>query len=470
MKKVKSILALLLALLLAMGSTVCAFAADASEESEENGTIATADVLALGTAVKGSIGAATAEGVEDVDFFKLTTTTIGIVSVELAHNVVSGASSNYFKITVLDAENNELATFKSKGTDATVSNSFSAAPGTYYVKVESDTVHDATLGYTVTAKLNTAALVEKEDNGKVESATDMTVSVSGANKLYYGTITEGDVDYFKVTFTSPVLASIGVYNTFAEKGNYKATLIKVVDGATGGIVKKEIAAIEIKDSEIQANSASIGVSGGTYYLKIEGVDGATGGYQARVFAGGTSVNIEYEYNNEYSLANLVNLDKAFTANLFDAADEDCFKFTAGANNGGYKLTVASYDKAKEAVSGKWKLTMVNQQGNEVTVAYNTADSTKLVAETGALEAGTYYVKVSAGTVFTNETYSITVSALEKKAEETKPSLIDRIKALDWSKFLENFTSWLPSVNIWGLVSDLFKSISRFVTEFLFANT
>lgn len=470
MKKVKSILALLLALLLAMGSTVCASAATAAEESEENGTIATADALALGTAMKGSIGVTTAEGEEDVDFFKLTTTSIGIVTVEFAHNVVTGASSNYFKIAVVDAENNELAAFKSKGTDATVSGSFSAAPGTYYVKVESDTVHDATLGYTVTAKLNTSALVEKEDNGKVENATDMTVSVNGANKLYYGTITEGDVDYFKVTFTSPVLASIGIYNTFAEKGNYKATLIKVVDGATGGFDEKHIAAIEIKNTEIQANSTSIGVSGGTYYLRIEGVDGSTGGYQARVFGGGSNVNIEYEYNNEYSLANLVNLDKIFTANLFDAADEDCFKFTAAANNNGYKLTVASYDKAKEAVSGKWKLTMVNQQGKEITVAYNTADSTKLVAETAALEAGTYYVKVSAGTVFTNETYSISVSAAEKKAEETKPSLIDRIKALDWSTFFENFTSWLPSVNMWGMVSDIYKSVAKFVTEFLFANT
>lgn len=470
MKKVKSILALLLALLLAMGSTVCAFATAATEESEENGTIATADVIALGTAVKGSIGAATADGEEDVDWFKLATTSIGIVTVELAHDVVTGASAAYFKITVKDAEGADIASFKSKGTDATASTSFSAAPGTYYVVVESDTVHNANLGYSVTAKLNTAANVEKEDNGMVENATDMVISTSGANKLYYGTITEGDVDYFKVTFTSPVLASIGVYNTFAEKGNYKATLIKVVDGATGGIVEKNIASIQIKDSEVQANSASIGVSGGTYYLKVEGVEGSTGGYQVRVFAGGSNVNIEYEYNNEYSLANLVNLDKIFTANLFDAADEDCFKFTAAANNGGYKLTVASYDKAKEAVSGKWKLTMVNQQGNEVTVAYNTADSTKLVAETGALEAGTYYVKVSAGTAFTNETYSISVSALEKKTEESKPNLIDRIKALDWSKFLENFTSWLPSVNIMGLVSDLFKSISKFVTEFLFANT
>lgn len=470
MKKVKSILALLLALLVVMGSSVCASAATSAEESEENGTIETANALSLDTAVMGTIAATTAEGEKDVDIFELTTSSIGIVTVEFAHNVVTGASSSYFKITVIDAEENELTAFKSKGTDASVSNSFSAAPGTYYIVVESDVVHDATLGYTVKATINTAALVEKEDNGSVETATDMTVSASGANKLYYGTVTENDVDYFKVTFTSPVLASIGVYNTFAEKGSYKATLIKVVDGATGGIVEKEIAAIEIKDSEVQANSASIGVSGGTYYLKIEGVNGSIGGYQARVFAGTSSVNIEYEYNNEYALANLVNLDKMFTASLFDAADEDCFKFTTGADNGGYKLTVASYDKANEAVSGKWKLTMVDQQGKEVTFAYDTADSKKLVAETAALEAGTYYVKVSAGTVFTNETYSFTVSAIEKEAEEPQASLIDRIKALDWSTFFENFTSWLPSVNIGGLVSDLFQSISKFVTEFLFANT
>ncbi len=469
MKKANKILALLLALLLAMGSTVCAFAAEA-EESADNSTIAAADALAFGTGVKGSISATTAEGVKDVDYFKLTSTQIGLITVSFAHNVVTGADSSYFNITVMNADEAEIAAFKSKGSDATVSTTFSAAPGTYYVKVESDIVHDATLGYTLTATINTAALVEKEENNKVENATEMALSVSGTNKLYYGTITEGDVDYFKVTFASPALASIGVYNTFAEKGDYKATLIKVVDGANGAYEEKAIAGIEIAKNAVQANSASIGVNGGTYYLKIEGVNGATGGYQARVFSGGSNVNIEYEYNNEFSQANLISVGKSLTANLFDADDVDCFKFVAGANNNGYELTVSSYDNAKEAVNGKWEISMVSQQGKEITLALDTADKTKLVATTGALEAGTYYVAVSADFDFTDETYSIGVKASEKKAEESKPSLIDRIKALDWSTFFENFTSWLPSVNIWGLVSDLFQSISKFVTEFLFANT
>lgn len=469
MKKANKILALLLALLLAMGSTVCAFAADAAEESEDNSTMASADALALGTSVNGTISAATAD-VMDEDWFKLTSTEIGIITVTLAHNVVTGADSSYFNIAVKDADGADIAAFKSKGTDASVSSSFSAAPGTYYVVVESGNVHDATLGYTVSAKINTAALVEKEDNGNIEKATDMALSVSGANKLYYGTITAGDVDYYKVTFASPALASIGVYNTFAGKGDYKATLIKVVDGANGAYEEKAIAGIEISSSDVQSNSSSIGVNGGTYYLKIEGIDGATGGYQARVFSGGSAVNIEYEYNNEFSQANLVSLGKTLTANLFDADDRDCFKFTAGANNNGYQFTVASYDKAKEAVSGKWEIEMVNQQGKEVALTFDTSDSTKLVAVTETLDAGTYYVAVSAGSDFTDETYSVILKAAEKKEEEKELSLIDRIKALDWSTFFENFTSWLPSVNIKGMISDIYQSIAKFVTEFLFANT
>lgn len=469
MKKAKTLLALLLALLLAMGSTVCAFAADAAEESEDNSTMATANALALGTAINGTISATTAD-VEDVDWFKLASTEIGIITVTLAHNVVTGADSSYFNIAVKNADGEDIASFKSKGTDASVSNSFSAAPGTYYVVVESGNVHDATLGYSVTATINTAALVEEEDNGKIESATEMALSVSGSNKLYYGTITAGDVDYYKVTFASPALASIGIYNTFAEKGDYKATLIKVVDGANGAYEEKSIAGIEISSSDVQSNSASIGVNGGTYYLKIEGVNGATGGYQVRVFSGGSIVNIEYEYNNEYSQANLVSLDKALTANLFDADDVDCFKFTAGANNNGYQFTVASYDNAKEEVDGKWEIAMVNQQGKEVTLTFDTSDKTKLVAVTETLDAGTYYVAVSGGSDFTDETYTVQLKAVEQKDEEKEPSLIDRIKALDWSTFFENFTSWLPSVNIGGIISDLYQSIAKFVTEFLFANT
>lgn len=468
MKKAKTILALLLALLLAMGSTVCAFAADAAEESEDNSTMATANTLAFGTAVNGTISSTTAD-VMDVDWYKLTSTEIGIITVTLAHNVVTGADSSYFSVAVKNADGEELASFKSKGTDASVSASFSAAPATYYVVVESGNVHDATLGYSVTATINTAALVEEEDNGKIENATEMALSVSGSNKLYYGTITAGDVDYYKVTFASPALASIGIYNTFAEKGDYKATLIKVVDGANGVYEEKSIAGISISSSEVQSNSASIGVNGGTYYLKIEGVNGSTGGYRVRVFSGGSNVNIEYEYNNEYSQANLVSLTKSLTANLFDADDVDCFKFTAGASNNGYQFIVASYEDAKAAVDGKWEIDMVDQQGKEVKLTFDTSDSTKLVAVTEALDAGTYYVAVSAGSDFTDETYSVALKAVEEEDDDDELSLIDRIKALDWSTFFSNFTSWLPSVNIKGMISDIFQSIAKFVTEFLFAN-
>lgn len=468
MKKAKTILALLLALLLAMGSTVCAFAADAAEESADNSTLATADSLAFGTSINGSISAAT-EGVADVDWFKLTSTETGLITVAFAHNVVTGADAAYFSITVTDADESVIANFKSKGTDASVSKSFSAAPGTYYIKVESGTVHDTTLGYTVSATISTTALVEKEANDTVDNATAMTLSVSGNNKLYYGTVTADDVDYYKVTLSAPSLVSIGVYNTFAENGNYKASLIKVVDGANGGYDEKVIASVTISKDETQSNSSSIGVNGGTYYLKIEGVDGATGGYQTRVFSGGSTVNIEYEYNNEYSQANVVAIGKKVTANLFDENDVDCFKFTAGASNKGYQFIITSYDNVNENIDGKWEIVMVNQQGKEVAITLDKSDKTKLVAVTETLEAGAYYVAVSADSDFTDETYSVELKAAEEKKEEEKLSLIDRIKALDWSTFFENFTSWLPSINLGGLISDLFQSIAKFVTEFLFAN-
>lgn len=465
MKKAKSILALLLALLVAMGGTVCAFAAEAAEEAEANGTAAQANAFDFDTAINGVIGSA-----DDVDYFTFTTEANGLVTVALDHAVVTGADSTYFAVTVEDADNNAITSFNSKGSEAGASRSFSAAPGKYYVKVVSGMITDTTLGYTVSVKNNISAFIEKEPNDVFDNATEMQLSASGNNKLYYGTMSKNDVDYYSVNFGGPSAVSFGIYNTAEETGNYVATLIKVVDGANGASEEKAIASITIGKNTVQANSSNVYVNGGKYYLKVEGVDSAVGGYQVRVFNIGSISDAEFEYNNEFKYSNLVSIGKAVRASLFDASDVDCYRFTTGANNG-YEITVASYADAKKNVAGQWKIEMQNQSGNIVEVEVDDSDKTKLVVKTDKLDAGTYYLAVKADTAFSNEVYTLTVSAKAVEGDgDDDLNFFEKIQAIDWSTLLENFTSWLPSVDVMGIVRDLYQSIAKFVTEFLFANT
>lgn len=472
MKKIKSLLALILAMLIAFGGTVCAFAAD-PEEAEENGSFATANTLAPDTSIKGNIADA-----DDEDFYAITLKDSGLVTVTLAHDVKTDAdaAASYFEVTVYDSEENILDTFKSTGADASASIDFSVIPGVYYVKVDWDRVLDDTLEYVLSAEIDKSALFEKEPNNTASQATELTLSKKGDTKLYYGAITESDVDYYLVTFAKPSLAFFGIYNTAAKAGSYKATLVKVVDGLDGKTTEKVVGSIAIDDGETVKESPLFGVNGGTYYLKVEGISASTGGYQVRVYAGDSNSTDEYEYNNEVKYANVINANKSITGNIFDSSDVDIFKFTASANHS-YEITVADYDGKKDVVNGQWFVEIVNENGNNVAEKATVLNSEKTVISIDSLAAGTYYIKVTAGNVCTGETYK--VSLAEKKAvaddseeddgKTTVDEFISDIKGIDWSGFWKNFEGWFEYINVMGIVKDLMSSVMHFITTFIFAN-
>lgn len=474
MKKAKSLLALILAMLIAFGGTVFAFAAEDPAESEENNTIATADVLGIGTSIKGKIADA-----DDVDYYAITAENSGLITVSLAHDVKSNAdaTASYFEVIVYDAEEAQIDSFKSTGADAKVSVDFSVIPGVYYVLVKWDRVLDDTLEYVLSAKINQSALFETEPNDLVSQATALTLSKKGDNKLYYGAISAGDTDYYSVSFSKPSLALFGIYNTASKTGSYKASLIKVVDGVDGNPLEKVVGTIIIENGETVKDSPLFGVNGGTYYLKVEGIGSSTGGYQVRVYAGDSNTNDEFEYNNEEKYANLVAQGKDVTANIFDKTDVDFFKFNVSNTNGGYSITVSDYDGKKDVTNGQWSVEVFDGNGNIIKEKVTVLNSEKYVIETDALANGTYYIKVTAGNNFTGETYKVSIT--EKKASASTDDkddgvtsfdeFIDSIKSIDWSGFWKNFEGWLEYVNVIGIISDLMKSVADFITTFIFAN-
>ncbi len=474
MKKAKSLLALILAMLIAFGGTVCAFAAEEPVETEENNSFATADALGVGTSIKGKIA-----DENDDDYYAVTVENSGLITVTLAHDVKTNAdaTASYFEVIVYDEAKAQIDSFKSTGADATVSVDFSVIPGVYYVLVKWDRVLDDTLEYVLSAKINKSALFETEPNDMISQATALTLSKKGDNKLYYGAISAGDTDYYAVTFSKPSLAMFGIYNTASKAGSYEASLVKVVDGIDGNPVEKTVGTITITEGETVKDSPLFGVNGGTYYLKVKGVGSSTGGYQVRVYAGDSNTNDEFEYNNEEKYANLITQSKDITANIFDATDVDFFKFNVSNANGGYSITVADYDGKKDVANGQWSVEVFDSNNKVIKEKVTVLNSEKYVIETAALENGTYYIKVTAGNNFTGETYKVSIA--EKKASANTgdkddgitsfDEFINSIKAIDWSGFWKNFEGWLEYVNVIGIISDLMKSVADFITTFVFAN-
>ncbi len=476
MKKAKSLLSLVLALLIALGGTFCAFAAEDLAESEDNGTIATADAFGVGASIKGKIDEA-----GDEDYYSFTSTQTGLVTITLKHNAKSGADpvATYFEVSVMTEDGSEIDSFVSTGAQETVSIEFSVIPGVYYAKVEGGSVLDTTLEYTLTTKINTNALFEKEPNDISSQATVMQLSKLNDTKLYYGAVNEDDVDYYAVTFSKPCLSFFGIYNTASKSGNFKASFVKVVDGLNGAPAEKVIGTIEINDGQTVVDSPLFGVNGGTYYLKVESVGNSTGGYQVRVFEGASNSTDEFEYNNEEKYANRIAVGKSMTANIFDTTDTDMFVFDAPKGNNGYKITFVDYDGKKAVTNGQWILEVVDENGDVVEDKLTVTNAEKVVAETAPLDAGTYYIKVVSGNIFTGETYKVTLEqkpASEEPVEEpgadgkiTIDEFFKNIFSIDWSGFWNNFKGWLEYVNVLGIGVDLMKSVIDFITTFLFAN-
>ena len=482
MKKAKSLLALILATLIAFGSFVCAWAVEDPSESEENGTTATADVFGIGSAIKAKLSDTT-----DIDYFAFTAADSGLVTVTLKHDKKTGVDPNatYFTVTVFDSTGlNEIDSFKSKGADDSKSIDFSVTPGSYYVLVEGGSVLDTTLEYVLSATINKTALFEKEPNNIASQATELKASKKGDAKNYYGAITADDgrdVDYYEVKFTKETLVSFGIYNTASKTGNYKASFVKIVDGEYGKPLEKVAGSITINDGETLKDSPNFGVDKGTYYLKVEGIGDSTGGYQVRVFDfdSNSSVALEHEFNNEARYAQEIKAGNTVTANIFDESDIDIFVLEVPQSNYGYEITLADNNTTREVTNGQWTLEITDENGHVVEDKVNVLNSEPVTAETAVLEKGLYYINVTAGNVFTGETYKVTVKAKTAPVDDGEDDkdddgitsiseFFEQIKNIDWSNFMKNFEGWFEYINVIGIVTDIIPGIVKMLSDLVFS--
>ena len=468
MKKAKSVLSIVMAMLVVMS---CMFAASAAEvtEKEDNGTAATAVSFEIKDTVKGALSK-----IDDVDYYSFKVEKAGLVTVSVAHNAIAGAdpTSTVLTVEILDANGNKITQFTSKATDTkSSSDAFGASAETYYVEITAGNIFDNALGYNyeLTASLDSAALSETEDNNTAAKANAMQLSASGSPKVYTGYISENDVDYYSITVPGPGIVYFYIYNGSAVRGNYSATLLSYVD--KGEAVEKALGTITVNENEASKMSPGVGVNAGTYLIKIAGNGGSTGTYQTRAFYF-TNDKSEMEYNNDNGSANFVNIGGTILASVFDKGDIDCFKFTVPANNYGYEITLKSQDTANE---GKWQIVSIANQDGLATdkdgkvIADNVVATEKEEAKisTGTLAAGTYYIKVKAGNVVNNGIYELSIKAKDKPEEDEKDkNLWEKIQDLDWQGFWDNFSDWIGKIDFISIIKSISSSFIRVITALI----
>ena len=478
MKKAKKILALLLALLVVMGCSMTAFAATEFTEEEINDTYNTANPMGIASKIKAVLDTA-----DDVDYFSFEVSSPCLITVNIEHAAITGGVSTYFTVDIINANGEDILTFRSKGETAKESSApFAAEKGVYYAAVSMGQSHSATLEYTLSATIDTAANAEKEPNDVASKATAMTLSTTSSKKSYYGTIAnvdnpstpeiEVDVDYYSIDIPAAGAIYFYLYNGTSNAGNYKATLYAYLDGVNAQPVAKSLGSINITANEASVISPSVGVNAGNYLLKVEGVNGDVGGYQARVFYL-TDDSSEYEYNNTKDLANPIKATgSVYFGSTFDKNDVDYYRFTLNSSNGGVKVKLA-VNPSYKSEEGQWTISLIAP--NKTVIKKYDATNTKAAEfETDQLEYGTYYILVEAGNVASSGLYELSVT---EKAAPSAPaddgddddSFIDQIMALPWGDFIGNFVEWLPNVNVFGMLTSLFGSIFDVFTN-LWANS
>ncbi len=449
MKKVKSFLAVLMALIMSMSFASMAFAADVAETDAANGVASGADAFAIGDTVTGKINSS-----EDVDFFTFTTAKAGLVTVTLEHAAKEEAIGTYFTVEILDADSNAVASFSAAANTATVTSpAFGAAAGKYFVKVTKGSICDSTVEYKLTAAINEDVLCEYESNNTREKATEIELSSKVSLKKYSGTLPAGatDVDYYKFEIDKPGYLYVFVENDANFKGEYAVELETYSEGSNGLAEWKKFGKFEVSKEDATVKSPSIGVAGSSeYYISVTGTEGGYKLYVVYV----EDAQSEAEYNDAMAFATALP-EKAFIySSIFDKNDVDFYEIKV-AEKTKYTVKVTA-DPKTVTTDAQWKVTVVNYNNEVVAGPVSATKTTAASVELSGLEAGTYYVKVEAGDILNTNIY--TIEFTNDGADTSNMTFKELLGSIKWKTLLDNFSSWIGSVNFVKIIKDIFASI------------
>lgn len=449
MKKVKSFLAVVMALIMSMSFVSVAFAADVTEADATNGVAEGADVFAVGDNVTGKINSS-----EDVDFYAFTTAKDGLITITVEHEAKAEAIGTYFTVEISDKDGKVLATFDVAANAASVSSpAFGAVAGKYFVKMTKGTVCDSTVEYKLSASINEKVLCEYEANDTTDDATEIELSSTTSLKKYVGTIPAGatDVDYYKFEIAKPGYLYVFVENDANFKGEYAVELETYSEGSTGLTEWKKFGKFEVSKDDATVKSPTIGVAGDSeFYISVTGTEGGYKLYVVYV----ADANSEAEYNDATAFATALKEGGKLYSSIFDKNDVDYYAIDA-ADKKIYTVKVTA-DSKTVTTDAQWKVTVLNGKGEAVAGPVTATNTKAAEIELKGLAAGKYFVKVEGGDILNTNIYTVELS--NDGDDTSNMSFKELLGAIKWKTLLDNFSSWIGKVNIGQIVKDIVASL------------
>jgi hypothetical protein len=397
----------------------------AVSETEANDTIATANLVPVGTPVVGDVTTAA-----DIDYFKINLATGRIVEIELfatrGDQETWDAADNVPRLTLWDTDANANAKLLEHDYGGFTSDGWSwgkhdldmpmfkvPATGAYFVSVTQDDTTLAGGSYALRVHYITVSNLQEETEPTATDGVNDTPAT--AQVITPGTIhgfhVSGGLDYytFTVAANTTVRFEMTAYRNGPNRGdaNYYDPYIYLydIDGTT------ELASDDdsyFYDSSIQYNFDLAG----TYFVSIDEFAGANSEYFLSYSTSSSAAVAESEPNDDTTTAGSISYGGRVSGDI-DAGEVDFFKFTG---TKGDMVRLQRFDANN--LQGADDTVIVTMLATDGTTALSTGGDFDFQTQTTILqETGTFYIKVEPNTTLTD--YALELTRFKSATYETE---------------------------------------------------
>ncbi len=373
-------------------------------ETEDNNTIAAANEIEVNADIQGNISEKT-----DKDYYKLTLEEDGKLDIAFAipEAVTTNQSNVYWTVSIYD-ENGTLSKSHSVYGYAMKQhlNSMGLDAGMYYIVVAAGSYYHSDAAYTMTLSFDTEVEWESENNGTLSGADTITANtpISGNSHV------KEDTDYYKLVLTED--AALDVSFSFDEFLT-SSSAYWTVTLYSGENAEETIQSMNISGTTMLHQMRTVGLSAGTYYLKVLADDYYYASINYTLTATATTgTSIESEDNDTIANADALPLATAFNANIHNNTDVDYFAVEL-TEDAALSCKFSITDPLTTSTSDRyWVISLVDADSN-VLESYNIYGNTTVtnIVPIG-LDAGTYYIQVKpySSYYWSNAPYTLTLTA------------------------------------------------------------
>ncbi len=407
----------------------------------EKKTISTAERKSLNTIYSGNLS-----GSSDINWYKFELPANGVVHFNFSHEYVN-TSKECWRVFLYDANDNcyQISNYVGNYTKNTREAAIGLPKGTYYIKIVSANKYSS-------AKYSFKFEFAKDNYWETElNDTSAYADTRSTGKTYYGSLHYvTDVDWYKFTLSKDSKISLNFTHDYANKSDFCWTATLYNSN------KQAIRSWSFKGKDTRTiKSGDIGVSAGTYYLKITSPEAnstapelekpisqykySSANYYFKLNCSTPGV-WESESNNATNTADSLTLNKFKYGSLHAENDIDYLKINIS-KSGKYVLNVA-HDYV-DSTNSYWIVALLDNNHKQIDYMALKGTKTDVVkSKVAYLNKGTYYLMVKKGKSFTSmANYRVMLS--EHLAEPALEKVYNGPNGIEFS--------WKPISNAEGYI-------------------